>query len=456
MNNSIQNKQLQLIPIVAAISFFMASLDGTAVNTIIPYLATVFHSPLSTTKNIIIFYMIANSLFIPLTGILCQKYSCRIIFCIALIVFTFGSLLCGISQTLNQLLAARIIQGIGGALMLPVGRLAVIQTFPKDQLIKALGMVTIPGLTGPLIGPIVGGIIASYMHWSVIFLINIPFGIAGIYFALRFFPTTTDKKIKIDFWGYLLFAVSIALMTYALSLFSESQDYTRPAIILLIGLLLSGVYWVRSFFHDHPLFNPKLFKIRSFSVGIIGNLVARLGCGAVPFMIPLMLQQLMGLSPVACGMAMIPLALSSIIAKPFVAKAIRFAGYRNFLFINTLILSASYVSYSFVDEHSTWTLLVILMLITGFVNSMQFTAMNTATVLDLSPKRQPAGSCLLSTVMQVSMASGVAVAAILLTLDEKIHIHALPASHFHFTWIWLGGFTTISAFIFLLLPNKRI
>ncbi|CAI3925903.1 MFS family (AraJ) (PDB:4LDS) [Commensalibacter communis] len=456
MNAVNQDKQKTLLPIVAAIAFFMASLDTTSVNTIIPYLSTIFHSPLATTKNIIIFYMIANSLFIPLTGVLCQKYSCRTIFCIALFIFTLGSLLCGISNTMNELLAARIIQGMGGALMLPVGRLAVIQTFPKDQLIKALSMVTIPGLMGPLIGPIVGGIIASYLNWSVIFFINIPFGIAGIYFALKHFPTQNDKNVRIDIWGYFIFAAGIALVTYALSLYSETTAYTLPTIIFCVGLVLLGAYWIRSLYHDYPLFSPKLFKIKSFSIGILGNLVARLGCGAVPFMIPLMLQRLLGLSPVACGVAMLPLAISAMVAKPFVSKSIKLMGYRNFLFINTLALSASYVSYCLINEHSGWVLISVLMFITGFVNSMQFTAMNTVTVLDLSPKRQPAGSCLLSTVMQVSMASGVAISAILLTLDETVHLHALPATHFHFTWLYLGIITVISAFIFVLLPNKRI
>lgn len=450
------NKQRKLLPIVAAIAFFMASLDTTSVNTIIPYLSGVFHAPLAVTKNIIIYYMIANALFIPLTGVLCQKYSCRIIFCIALCIFTLGSFFCGISHTLNQLLAARIIQGIGGAMMLPVGRLAIIQTFPKKELVKALSLVTIPGLMGPLIGPIAGGMIATYLNWSMIFLINVPFGLIGIYFALHYFPRQSDKAVRIDRWGYIIFAAAIALITYALSLYSETQNYTPPTIIFCTGLCLLVVYWVRSMYHDYPLFSPTLFKIRSFSIGILGNLVARLGCGAVPFMIPLMLQRLMGLSPVACGVAMLPLAFAAMIAKPFVSHSIKFMGYRNFLFINTLLLSASYMSYCFVNEYSSWILIATLMFITGFINSMQFTAMNTSTVLDLSAKRQPAGSCLLSTVMQVSMAAGVAVSAILLTLDEKIHIHAVPATHFHYTWFYLGCITVISAFIFVFMPNKRV
>ncbi|CAK7192501.1 putative transport protein HsrA [Commensalibacter sp. Nvir] len=453
--NTIIDKYKKLIPVVAAISFFMTALDSTAVNTIIPYLSNYFHSPLATTKNVIIFYLIANSLFIPLTGILCQKFSCRIIFCAALLIFTIGSVLCGISQTLNELLLSRIIQGIGGALMLPVGRLAVIQTFSKNELIWALNMVTLPGLVGPLIGPIVGGFIASYLSWSVIFFINVPFGVVGIYFALLFFPTKINKDVKTDFWGYIIFALSIASMTYALSLFSETTAYKLPIFIMVAGLILLTIYWIRAFHHDYPLFSPNLFKIRTFSVGIFGNLVARFGTGAVPFMLPLMLQELMGLSPVACGVAMLPLAIALMAAKPFTAPAIQWLGYRNFLSINTFLLSASYASYCLVDQHTSWILIVIFMLITGFINSMQFTAMNTITVIDLSAKRQPSGSCLLSTVMQVSSASGVAIAAILLTMDGIIHPHASTAYHFQFTWFWLGILTAFSAFIFFLLPKKK-
>ena len=207
MNIPIENNQKRFLPIVAAISFFMAALDSTAVNTIIPYLSNFFNTPLFKTKNIIIYYLVAGSLFIPLTGYLCQKHGCRIIFCLSLAIFTSGSLLCGLSHNLNELLIARIVQGSGGALMLPIGRLAIIQTFSKDELVKALSMVTLPALTGPLIGPIVGGMITSYFHWSLIFLINIPFGILGIIFALRIFPDIKDKSIKMDYTGYGIFAI---------------------------------------------------------------------------------------------------------------------------------------------------------------------------------------------------------------------------------------------------------
>lgn len=455
MYDSINSHQKRFLPIVTAISFFMAALDSTAVNTIIPFLSDFFHTPLFKTKNIIIYYMVTGSLFIPLTGYLCQKYGCRIIFCLSLAIFTFGSLLCGLSHSMNQLLIARIIQGSGGALMLPIGRLAIIQTFSKDELVKALSMVTLPALTGPLIGPIMGGMITSYFHWSFIFLINIPFGILGIIFALRIFPNIKDKTIKIDFTGYSIFAISIACLTYALSLFSETTNYHLPSVILAIGVILMVIYWVKAYHHEYPLFHHNLFKVRSFTVGIFGNIVARIGCGAVPFMLPLMLQILLGLTPVNCGFAMLPLALASFVGKSFVDQIIKKTGYRHFLFINTILLSFSYMSYVTVTGSSSWTLLVLLMLITGFINSIQFTAMNTITVIDLSFQKQPSGSGLLSTVMQLSMASGVAVSAILLNMDQSLHPNALPASHFHFTWFWLGITTLFSAFIFWLLPKGK-
>ncbi len=455
MHNLTITKQKRYLPVVAAISFFMAALDSTAVNTIIPYLSNYFNTPLFKTKNIIIFYMVAGSLFIPLTGFLCQKYGCRIIFCISLAIFTFGSLFCGISQTLDELLIARIFQGMGGALMLPIGRLAIIQTYPKKELVKALSMVTLPALTGPLIGPIVGGIITSYFHWSLIFLINIPFGILGILFALKIFPNIKDRSTKIDYHGYGIFAISIACLTYALSLYSETKYYSIPTIVLGAGIILMIIYWIKSFNQKHPLFHYSLFKIKTFSVGIFGNVVARIGCGAVPFLLPLMLQILLSLSPVHCGFAMLPLAIASIVGKSFVDRLIRLIGYRYFLFFNTILLSLSYISYTFITNSSSWILLIVLMLITGFINSIQFTAMNTITVLDLSAKKQPSGSGLLSTVMQLSMASGVAVSAILLNIDQTLHPHALPATHFHFTWFWLGTTTMVSAFIFWFIPKNK-
>ncbi|MUH04628.1 MFS transporter [Commensalibacter melissae] len=455
MNIPIENNQKRFLPIVAAISFFMAALDSTAVNTIIPYLSNFFNTPLFKTKNIIIYYMVAGSLFIPLTGYLCQKHGCRIIFCLSLAIFTSGSLLCGLSHNLNELLIARIIQGSGGALMLPIGRLAIIQTFSKDELVKALSMVTLPALTGPLIGPIVGGIITSYFHWSLIFLINIPFGILGIIFALRIFPDIMDKSIKMDYTGYGIFAISIAFLTYALSLFSETKQFKIPTLILILGILLMIFYWIKSYNHKHPLFHHNLFKVRSFTIGIFGNIVARIGCGAVPFMLPLMLQILLGLSPVKCGFAMLPLAIASFVGKSFVDQIIRQTGYRRFLFINTILLSFSYISYVTVTSSSSWTLLVVLMLITGFINSIQFTAMNTVTVIDLSFRKQPSGSGLLSTVMQLSMASGVAVSAILLNVDQSLHPNSAPAMHFHFTWFWLGITTLFSSFIFWFLPKGK-
>lgn len=448
-------KQKRFLPIVAAISFFMAALDSTAVNTIIPFLSQLFGTPLFKTKNIIIFYMVAGSLFIPLTGFLCQKYGCRIIFCLSLTIFTLGSFLCGFSHSLNELLTARIIQGAGGALMLPVSRLAIIQVFSKEELVKALSAVTLPALTGPLIGPIIGGMITSYFHWSLIFFINVPFGLIGIYCALYVFPAHKDRSIQMDYTGYIIFALAIAFMTYALSLFSETSHYDIPSIILIIGVLLTCIYWIKSFYHPDPLFHHSLFKVKTFTIGIFGNIVARIGCGAVPFMLPLMLQTLRGLSPVQCGFAMIPIAAASLVGKSFVDVIIKKTGYRRFLFINTILLSLSYTSYVLIKPETGWPLLVSLMLITGFINSIQFTAMNTVTVIDLSPEKQPQSSGLLSTVMQLSMASGVAIAAILLNLDQSLHPHVPPAQHFHFTWFWLGITTLFSAFIFVLLPKGK-
>lgn len=453
MNNSVQNRQKFFLPIVAAISFFMASLDSTAVNTIIPYLSELFHTPLFKTKNIIIYYMVAGSLFIPSTGFLCQKYGCRIMFCLSLAIFTLGSFFCGLSHTLNQLLIARIIQGSGGALMLPIGRLAIIQTFNKEELVKALSTVSIPALIGPLIGPIIGGMITSYLHWSFIFFLNIPFGIIGILCALRVFPAHKNHSIRMDHTGYGIFALSIACLTYALSLFSETTNYSIPSIILGSGFILMVIYWIKSINHHYPLFHYNLFKVRSFTVGIFGNIVARIGCGAVPFLLPLMLQKLFGLSPVNCGFAMIPIAFASFIGKSSVNILIKKIGYRYFLFINTILLSFSFMSFVLVTSSSSWNLLVILMLITGFINSIQFTAMNTVTVIDLSSEKQPPGSGLLSTVMQLSMASGVAIAAILLTIDQSRRPYMAQAAHFHFTWFWLGIITILSAFIFIFLPK---
>ena len=445
---------------IVAVAFFMQMLDGTILNTALPGIARDFMvSPLSM-QSAVIAYMLTTALFIPASGWLADRFGTRKIFILAVFLFSLGSLLCAASDSLEFLVLSRVIQGLGGALMVPVGRLAVVRAYPRKDLVRILSFVTVPGLIGPLVGPMAGGFLVEYASWHWIFLINIPVGVLGIILAWRSMPDLLGAAIwKFDLPGFLLFGLSMVLVTFSMEGLGELQlPKVQVTLLCAVGLMLLGFYWLRALKIEHPLFEPRIFKVRSFAVGILGNLFARLGSGGVPFLMPLFLQLGLGFSPFFAGVTMIPTALAGILGKGLINPLVEKMGFRAFLTANTLLVGALIASFAMVNASTPYPVLLIHLAIFGTFNSMQFTAMNSVTLVDLDNETAGAGNSLLSVTMQVSVTCGVAMAAALLNgfsgAETLAASQAVSIGVFTKTFLCVGGFCAASALIFSQIPGS--
>lgn len=451
--NQLDARTARLLPWIIAIAFFMQTLDGTILNTALPKMAVDLAEDPLRMQSLVIAYMLTVALLIPASGWLTERFGARRVFFSAISLFTFGSLLCAVSPSLSMLVVARIIQGMGGALMLPVGRLVVLLAYPRSELVRIMSFITLPGLLGPLIGPILGGWLVEYTSWHWIFLINLPIGLVGCWAALRFMPDLrAEQRPGFDLTGFVLFGAAMLLITIALEGLGElHMPHMRVLLLLLTGLACLAAYWLHACRAQNPLFAPDLFHTSSFAVGIFGNLFARMGSGALPLLIPLLLQLCLGYSPVQAGMGMIPMALAAMAMKPLAKPLIDRFGYRHILVGNTLLLGSLIASLALLNQHSSYPLLFLLFSLIGALNSLQFTAMNSITLIQLPDHKASSGNGLLSVVVQLSMSLGVAAGAALLSgFSQGQHAqHEVMLSAFQATFVCLGLLSMLAAAIFL-------
>ena len=310
------SKALRYLPFLVASAFFMQMLDATILNTAIPTIARSFNSHPLQLHSLVTAYMLTVCVLIPASGWISDKLGSRRTFLFAISVFSAGSLLCALSTSVAMMTACRVIQGIGGAFLMPVGRLVVLRSYPRSMFVNVLNIVTIPALLGPLLGPVLGGIIVQYASWHWIFLINIPVGIAGLWATWKLMPDLKAvREQKFDWAGFFLFSSSAVLVTMGLSTAGGAADKTRMALLLSSGGVFQLLYWVLAFRSKAPIFSPSLFRIRNFAIGIAGNIVCRLGGSCLPYLIPLFFQVVLGYSALQSGMSLIPLALSNLLAK---------------------------------------------------------------------------------------------------------------------------------------------
>ncbi|WP_367847602.1 multidrug transporter subunit MdtD [Rhodoferax sp. WC2427] len=446
---------------LVAIGFFMQTLDATIVNTALPAMAASLGvSPLRM-QSVVVAYSLTMAMLIPASGWMADRFGTRRLFVSAIVLFTLGSLLCAVSHSLTQLVLSRIVQGIGGALLLPVGRLAVLRAFPREQFLKAMSFVALPGLIGPLIGPTLGGWLVEYTTWHWIFLINLPVGVLGCAATLAFMPEGLRVVSKrFDLGGYAM--LSFGMVALSLSLDGLSELGLRQAtvlVLLIFGLASLVAYWLHAMRQPDPLFSPRLFAIPSLAIGLLGNLFARIGSSCMPFLIPLLLQVSMGYSPAQAGMMMLPVALAGMVTKTLATRLITRLGYRLVLVLNTVLVGLSMASFALATPGQPLWLKLVQLAIFGAVNSMQFTAMNTVTLKDLDGPLASSGNSLLSMVQMLAMSMGVAAAGAVLAgftgyFEGAGAAQTLDA--FHATFATMGLMTLASAWIFWQLsPDVR-
>ncbi len=442
---------------IVAFGFFMQSLDTTIVNTALPSMArSLGESPLHM-HMVVVSYVLTVAIMLPASGWLADRVGVRNIFFTAIVLFTLGSLFCAQANTLNELVMARILQGVGGAMMVPVGRLTVMKIVPRDQYMAAMTFVTLPGQVGPLLGPALGGILVEYASWHWIFLINLPVGVVGAIATLWLMPNYTLQTRRFDLFGFLLLASGMATVTLALD--GQKGLGISP---LLLGLLVAGgvlaivIYLLHAKGNAGALFNLRLFRTPSFSLGLCGSFAGRIGSGMLPFMTPVFLQIGLGFSPFHAGLMMIPMVIGSMGMKRIVVQLVNRFGYRRALVCSTLGLAAVSLLFMGTALMGWYALLPFVLFAQGMINSMRFSSMNTLTLKDLPDELASGGNSLLSMIMQLSMSIGVTVAGLLLGLFGQHNLSADSGVAHHvflYTYLCMAFIIALPAFIFARVPN---
>lgn len=424
---------------IVAFGFFMQTLDTTIVNTALPSMAaSLGESPLHM-QSVIVSYVLTVAVMLPASGWLADRVGVKKVFFSAIVLFTLGSILCARSLTLSELVASRIVQGVGGAMMVPVGRLTVMKIVPRSEYMAAMTFVTLPGQIGPLVGPALGGFLVQYASWHWIFLINIPVGIAGALATLLLMPNYTMQARRFDIAGFLMLATGMAAMTLALD-GHKGMGLSPSAIaaLVVLGCCALAGYWGHARGNSRALFSLRLFRTDSYRVGLICSLLARIGSGMLPFMTPLFLQVGVGFSPFHAGLMMIPMILGNMGMKRIVVRVVNRFGYRHVLVATTLLLALITLSLPLAALLGWLYLLPLVLFFQGMVNALRFSALNTLTLKDLPDRLASSGNSLLSMVMQLSMSLGVSTAGILIGSFAQ-HSLGADGSALHSTFIYTYG-----------------
>jgi EmrB/QacA subfamily drug resistance transporter len=417
---------------VVAVAFFMEALDTTILNTAVPTIAAALKvAPLSM-KSVLASYTLSLAVFIPISGWMADRFGTRRVFASAIGLFTLGSLLCGISTNLHVLVACRILQGCGGAMMVPVGRLTVVRTFAKSELIRAMSFVAIPGLIGPMLGPIAGGLIVGYFHWRVIFFVNLPIGLIGLCLVYLHLPDYREKSNPLDVVGLILFGSGIALLSYVLEVFGEHTLSVGEILALLaMSIALLAGYGLHTTKTLYPLLSLSLFHIRTFRASVSGSFFTRLGIGGIPFILPLLYQVGLGFNPIQSGLLMMPQAIAAMSLKMTMPRILNHFGYRVVLISNTVILGLLILVFATIGPGTPIWFIAMQGFCYGFFSSLQYTSMNTLVYADVTEEQTSNASSIASTMQQMSISFGVATASLAtaLFIPDRFHSNAAQMIH---------------------------
>ncbi len=449
----------RIIPWIIAVPLFMEALDITILATAIPKMAESLHTPPLDLRFALTSYLLSLALLIPISGWVADKWGTRNVFFGALLLFTLSSVGCGSATSLSELVIMRLLQGVGGAFMMPVGRLILLRTFPKEELVRAMSFVVIPAAMGPMIGPTVGGFITTYFSWPWIFFINIPFGCVGAFLARRYIPNHRNAAVRpFDTIGFCLFGGSLTGLAFSLETLHSSLVPAELRYLVFAGALLTAVlFWWHYRNTHHSVLNARLFHLPTFRIASLGNLLARLGMSSPAFLLPLFLQIGIGLSPLESGLLLAAGPLGLIGTKTFISRLLKAVGYRTLLCYSSLLSGLAIASFSLI--HAVHPLCIALLIgINGFISSAQYSAMNTLYYLEVPDAEMGDATSIASTLQQLSLGLGIAAGAVILQAFSGWHETpvSLDVPPFSYTFLVLGLCTLLSSGIFLQLQKRRV
>ncbi len=451
--SSLSDATRRRLPWLVAVALFMENLDATIIHTAVPVMSESLDTDPLNLKGVLTSYALSLAVFIPVSGWMADRFGTRRIFTAAIGLFLLGSILCGLSVNVPMLVVSRVVQGIGGAMMTPVGRVVLVRSFPRSDLIPVMNYVVIPALIGPLIGPFLGGVIVQWMHWRAIFFVNIPIALVGLWMVRRHMPDYWDgQSPKLDRWGFVLFGGGVALLCYVLEVLG---DHSLPPIwawaLLGTALALIGAYLWHARRVAAPILALWLFRTRTFRVSVAGGFAARLGMAGMPFLLPMLYQIGLGFKPWQAGLLTTPQALAALATKLFNKAVLTRFGHRNVLAVNTVLIGLTIMLFTRIDASTPIVFILGLSLMQGTFASLQFTSMNTLAYADVSDADASKASSIASTGQQLSISFGVALASLTASFflgpegqgDPTRTIEAL-----HHAFLVMGALTILSSTVF--------
>jgi Arabinose efflux permease len=436
----------RIVPLILAVALFMEQMDSTVIATALPAIAADLHVGPITLKLALTSYMVALAIFIPVSGWIADRYGAKRVFRTAIVVFVIGSVLCAVSSSLLSFVGARFLQGIGGAMMSPIARLVLLRTTRRSDLVSAMALLTIPAMVGPLTGPPIGGFITTYFSWHWIFLINVPIGLVGIWAATVFLPEVppTDPP-PIDFLGFIYSALAASGIVFGLSVISLPA--LPPALGIgttIIGLLAAALYVRHARYHPTPLINLSLFAKPAFRASVTSGSIFRIAAGAIPFLMPLMLQLGFGLSPFQSGMITFIGAIGAITTKMLAPRVFAAAGFRTILLVAAVTGAATTGVNALFHPGTPVVLIMGMLLVAGFCRSFFFTGINALTYAEIDDGEASQATATSSVLQQISLALGVATAAAILEANTHLTGSALSLADFHVAFAIVAALSLIA------------
>jgi EmrB/QacA subfamily drug resistance transporter len=445
----------RIVPLIVATALFMENMDSTVIATSLPAIAQALGTNPLALKLAVTSYLLSLAICIPASGWTADRFGTRNVFRTAIGVFVLGSIGCAASHSLEEFVLARIVQGAGGAMMTPVGRLIMVRSIDKRRLVNAMSLVTVPALIGPICGPPLGGFITTYASWHWIFLINVPIGLVGIALASRFIPNIRlERPDPFDYVGFLLSGCAIAGLAFGLSAMGlEFLPTSIVASLLCGGAISAGAYLIHARRTPAPILDLNLFRLPTFRASIFGGFLFRLGIGALPFLLPLLLQIGFHLTPFESGLITFTTALGSMFMKAAIASVLHRYGYRNVLIYNALTSSVFLMACASFVQGMPFAAMIAILLSGGFFRSLQFTSINTIAYAEIEPAKMSRATAMVAAAQQLSLSTGVAVGALVVELTLRLkHSTTMGINDFPPAFLFVGLLSASAVFIFMRLP----
>jgi EmrB/QacA subfamily drug resistance transporter len=452
------NSQTSRIIMLVAATFFMENLDGTIIATAIPAMAGSFGTRAADMSLGITAYLLTLAVFIPMSGWTADRFGLRSVLTGAITLFTVASVLCAITNTFSEFVAARVLQGVGGAMMVPVGRLAVLRSTPKERLMRAIATITWPGLVAPVIGPPLGGFLTTYFSWRWIFYLNVPLGAIGVFFTLRLLDNSREGQVRpFDIIGFSSCGVGFASLLYAMELVGRGGiAWSQVGLFLALGASFLTFAWFHLRHAKHGAIDLSSLKIKTFAVVMGGGSLFRIAISAVPFLLPLMFQVGFGMTAFESGLLTLAVFAGNLLMKLITAHIVRWFGFRSVLLVNGLVASATLALTSLLSAKTPTGVIFGVLFLGGLARSLQFTALNTLSFADV-PKSQLSGATSLSsTIQQLGVGIGVAVGAMSLQLSHSLlgyGTHAMSVADFQLAFLMVAAVCLLGTVDVLGLPR---